>query len=185
MRLDRSCAGLSTAQERRLELSIIPSGSDEDLVLAGEFLRSWHLAGPFPGRFSSDHLDGEARFSQDQELPHSLQVVIEPLMHADCLGMLLGQASNSVAYAQAVIASPIEQEATLALGSDDGIAVWLNGELLLSRLDIARGHAPDQEHVRVRLLSGRNRLLLKVSQYAGMWGFSARFTSLVRQVRAS
>lgn len=62
--------------------------------------------------------------------------------------------------------------ATLALGSDDAIKVWWNGELIREHL-IGRGAAPDQELLTVTLQPGSNTLLLKISNGGGPAGFVA------------
>jgi glucose/arabinose dehydrogenase len=56
----------------------------------------------------------------------------------------------------------------LSLGSDDGIAVWLNGERMLAN-DTVRAAAPDQERVLLKLRPGTNRLLIKVTNRGGEW----------------
>lgn len=58
----------------------------------------------------------------------------------------------------------------ISLGSDDGLKVWFNGQLLLSR-DIIRGCEPSQEHLTLQLKPGKNTLLLKICQGAGDWAF--------------
>lgn len=59
---------------------------------------------------------------------------------------------------------------TASLGSDDGIEVWLNEEKILSR-DVPRGVAPDQDRAVLNLVEGENRLLLKIHNRAGGFGF--------------
>jgi len=66
---------------------------------------------------------------------------------------------------------------TASLGSDDGIAVWLNGEQILAK-DVARGVAPDQERVALDLKSGVNGLLLKIYNMRGGHGFYFAMQSL-------
>jgi formylglycine-generating enzyme required for sulfatase activity len=61
----------------------------------------------------------------------------------------------------------------VSLGSDDGLAVWLNGQQLLAR-DVARGPAPDQDRVSLPLRPGPNELLLKIYNRGGGHGFYFR-----------
>jgi formylglycine-generating enzyme required for sulfatase activity len=61
----------------------------------------------------------------------------------------------------------------ISLGSDDGLAVWLNGEPLLAK-NVARGPAPDQDRVSLSLKAGQNRLLLKIYNQGGGHGFYFR-----------
>ncbi|MFM1871130.1 MAG: hypothetical protein RL398_552 [Planctomycetota bacterium] len=58
----------------------------------------------------------------------------------------------------------------ISLGSDDGLRVWCNGELLLSR-DVRRGAAPDQDAVTLALRTGDNELLLEIDNTGGIGGF--------------
>jgi CubicO group peptidase (beta-lactamase class C family) len=81
--------------------------------------------------------------------------------------------TNVVAYAYTVIESSGAGKALLALGRDDGIRIWLNGALVHDRLS-PRGVVKDEELVPVTLRKGDNRLLLKVEQGMGGWGFVLR-----------
>ncbi len=56
----------------------------------------------------------------------------------------------------------------LSLGSDDTLTVFFNGEKLLHE-DQVRSAAPDQSRVELKVKPGKNRLLLKIGQYAGGW----------------
>jgi hypothetical protein len=86
----------------------------------------------------------------------------------------VGNAQNAVAYLKAKIWSPKGQPATLLLGSDDGVKVWLNGKLVHSN-NASRGVSPDQDKITVTLKEGTNELLLKVTNGAGDWGAAVRF----------
>jgi hypothetical protein len=61
------------------------------------------------------------------------------------------------------------------IGSDDGIAVWLNREQLLN-VDAERRYALEQERVKATLQRGVNCILLKITQRKGEWGFIFRIT---------
>lgn len=176
------------AEARRRTLAAMPARhrillSRRDLTDAvddGDFIRRWHVFGPFPKPFGRDYLDGEARFSEAGEMDPECWGLKEINLAnlANCLCELYGPVTNCFLYACTVLDSPVEQSADLLLGSDDGIAVCLNGESLLRNLDVTRGLTVDQERVKVRLMAGRNVLLLKITQYGGNWGFSARFDGL-------
>lgn len=96
---------------------------------------------------------------------------------------LLGHAEIAVAYARTVIMSNSRRRVRLTLGSDDGIAAWLNGKEVF-RLEAARGAEPGQNTVMLSLRKGHNELLLKVDQKNGAWGFYAQIpgTAGVRSV---
>jgi hypothetical protein len=77
------------------------------------------------------------------------------------------------AYLRATIDSPIEHEAVLELGSDDGIKVWLDGAEVHGN-NVFRGHRPAQDTVPVTLRKGPNSLMLKIVEEGGGWAASAR-----------
>ncbi|HTY57398.1 MAG TPA: putative Ig domain-containing protein, partial [Bacteroidota bacterium] len=58
----------------------------------------------------------------------------------------------------------------ISLGSDDGIKVWLDGTQALSH-DVYRGAQPDQEELDLTLSRGEHRLLLKINNGQGDFGF--------------
>lgn len=89
------------------------------------------------------------------------------------ISALVGHRDDAVAYAFTTIHSPRAQTATLFLGSDDGIKVWLNGKVVfrMSRLRVLK---QDEDQVKVNLRKGVNALLLKITQDRGPWGFSCR-----------
>ena len=78
--------------------------------------------------------------------------------------------ANCSTYLFRTIHSGIEQERELSIGSDDSFKIWLNGKLVSDKY-ITRGLAPDQDQVKVRLAKGENKLLFKVSNGGGGYGF--------------
>jgi hypothetical protein len=61
------------------------------------------------------------------------------------------------------------------MGSDDGIACWVNGRRI-HLVNAARGLTVDQDAVKARIEAGRNKILLKISNGGGDWGFAFRIT---------
>ena len=78
--------------------------------------------------------------------------------------------ANCSTYLFRTIHSGIEQEQELSIGSDDSFKIWLNGKLVADKY-ITRGLAPNQDQVKVRLAKGENKLLFKVSNGGGGYGF--------------
>ena len=78
--------------------------------------------------------------------------------------------ANCSTYLFRTIHSGIEQERELSIGSDDSFKIWINGKLVADKY-ITRGLAPDQDKVKVRLAKGENKLLFKVSNGGGGYGF--------------
>jgi HEAT repeat protein len=78
-----------------------------------------------------------------------------------------------VAYARTWIHSDEAQAASLEIGSDDGVKVWLNHQLVHTN-NVIRALKPGSDKVSVNLNSGWNELLLKITQYNHGWEFCAR-----------
>jgi lysophospholipase L1-like esterase len=182
--LDRARDQLLTPEARRFLLHVVATEEAGEPVEDGEFISQWSCLGPFPKPFTTDRLGGEAAFTAR---PAHLGAPWQPLeLNLGALGnelnLFLGPHTQCFAYVATTINSPVAQEAELLVGSDDGVAVWLNGEQRLDDLNVARAVAPDQERVPVRLRAGANVLLLKISQLEGNWGFCARFAGLSQPV---
>ncbi|MBM3475812.1 MAG: hypothetical protein FJX75_21300 [Armatimonadetes bacterium] len=77
---------------------------------------------------------------------------------------------GAIAYFHRVLTADRAMETNLYLGSDDGLAVFLNGERIHAN-DVPRGPAPDQDVVKAKLQAGDNDLLLKIVNRTGGWGY--------------
>ncbi len=71
--------------------------------------------------------------------------------------------------------------AILALGSNDGVRVWLNGRRLWD-FPHGRGLTLDEDLLPVVLEPGLNRLLLKIEERGNRWGFACRLLPLRQDV---
>ncbi|MCZ6795021.1 MAG: DUF1549 domain-containing protein, partial [Planctomycetota bacterium] len=80
---------------------------------------------------------------------------------------------NAATYLYRTIDVEDDTSLKLSLGSDDTIQVWINGDSVLSK-EVYRGVAPDQEMVTLPLRKGTNRLLLKITNGSGGYGFYFR-----------
>jgi len=80
---------------------------------------------------------------------------------------------NVVAYAFATVARRESGPVVLGLGSDDGVKVWINGRLVHEYI-AERAARADEDLVEVALKAGENRILVKVEQGTGGWGFLFR-----------
>ena len=82
-------------------------------------------------------------------------------------------------YAVAYAALDFESdggERFFRMGSDDGLRVWINGKLVVD--DHAhRAIDPNSNSFRAVLKKGTNRILVKVCQGTGEWGFTLRETT--------
>jgi pimeloyl-ACP methyl ester carboxylesterase len=84
-----------------------------------------------------------------------------------------GRVENALAYAYVNIEWKEAGKALLCLGSDDGVKVWLNNEEVHRSL-VLRGINIDEDAVEVNMKAGVNKLLIKVQQGIGDWGFALR-----------
>jgi len=75
-----------------------------------------------------------------------------------------------VAYAVTYVNSPVDQEAVLSCGSDDGIKAWFNGKEVIAD-NAERGAAPGQDKAKIALKKGWNTALVKITQGGYGWGF--------------
>jgi alpha-glucosidase len=97
-----------------------------------------------------------------------------------------GRFEDTVAYAAVIVESDADRDALLAIGSDDGVAAFLNGERVHEN-HVGRSYQSQADKVPLRLRKGDNLLLLKISQGVHSWAFGAhlqaRDGSLLRGVR--
>ena len=82
--------------------------------------------------------------------------------------------TNAVAYAHLYLHAPAATACSLVFGANDGIRVWVNGEQIFQQRMRRTAVDPDQNTVGITLRAGWNRLLVKVDQESGGWGFFMR-----------
>jgi len=78
---------------------------------------------------------------------------------------------NIAVYLYRTISATTARELPVALGSDDTLTVWLNGEKLLAH-NTGRACVLGDERLMLKLRAGTNELLLKVCQGGGPSGFA-------------
>ncbi len=78
--------------------------------------------------------------------------------------------SNVCGYVRTAVWSENEQSALLTLGSDAGVKVWLNGQVVHAA-NLSRGITCGEDKAAVTLKAGWNTLLLKITQGGGGCGF--------------
>jgi len=100
------------------------------------------------------------------------------------LHQLLQPNEQAVAYGLTYLYSPDDRQVTLLLGSDDGLRLWVN-DLLVHTNPSYRGAYPDQDRVRVNLKAGWNKILIKVLQGGGAWGYYLRIPDPKNEFRWS
>jgi hypothetical protein len=76
-----------------------------------------------------------------------------------------------VAYARVDVEADADCALRLSMGSDDGLAVFLDGKRVLAK-DVRRGLRPGEDELLVELARGRHQLLFKVTQEGGDFGLA-------------
>lgn len=166
--------------------------SDEVTQLAGEtvnhierrrdYIADWQYAGPctrdktgggelFDVAFKPEPGGTEGAELEWQAVPDS--AVVEGMI-VDFLKFIPG--NDACAYIKTGLWSGSNQEVRLEVGSDDGVKVWLNNEIVHAN-NVMRGLTPGQDVFTGHLRKGWNSLLLKITQGGGDWRASCRVRS--------
>ncbi len=82
-----------------------------------------------------------------------------------------GRVTKACGYLYRLIEAPRDMEMPVRMGSDDGLRVWLNGDLIVD-VNAERSMTPDSDQPTLKLRKGPNHLLVKVSQGAGEWQYT-------------
>lgn len=90
------------------------------------------------------------------------------------LGDFCDEADYGVCYAFVRVYATEQKACQLWMGYDDGARVWLNGDEVIYDNRYG-GFEADMTKTNVTLQAGENRLLIKISEWMGDHGFSARF----------
>lgn len=179
---DRDGDGVGDAEDTCPDVS---NGPDTVLALDDDgYVVTWLGAGPFTGDASTGDCRPaeDARVGEDGEdfAPSpgaaagdvAWDVNFLSSYHFDLLGYASVDAPRE-AYGMVYLDSPSARTATLAVGADDGVFAWWNGEQVLD-VSSCQGVVADQFQASVEVAEGVNTLLLKVRDQGGGWGLSAR-----------
>jgi len=157
-----------------------------------DFIRHWLVLGEFPNPDGHKGMDidylvehgGEAHIQPTAGMTHKRPDGSEAVWtdynsdvdQIDFLKALNGRpTTNVVAYAFTTVQQPKAGNVLLALGSDDGVSVWVNGKRIHYN-PVSRGLTLDEDQVEVAMNSGPNQVLVKVDQGIGGWAFALRIT---------
>jgi arylsulfatase A-like enzyme len=144
-------------------------------------VRDWRVIGPFPARADGHSLDTpvglEAAVVAGRPLAVEapavdLRAIAGARGFVD-LDQVLGRHEHAIAYAVYEWREPQARTATLGCGSDDGVRCWLDGRELLA-VDRQRAYRVAEDRVPVTLAPGPHRLVLKIINYTGGWGFGVQ-----------
>lgn len=82
---------------------------------------------------------------------------------------------HCVLYLKTRVHVPAAQPVLLAIGSDDGLKLWVNGDLVHAN-NAVRGLTPGQDRAAARLREGWNDFFVKLTQHTVGCGLSLRLT---------
>lgn len=147
------------------------------------FIKEWNLIGPFnapdmtclqTSYFPENEIDLSKRYSGKKGVSVGWEKI-----QADQTGYIrlenkIDPPENAIVYGYVNVHSPVDLKTVLLVGSDDGVRVWLNDGLVHTN-PAYRGAYPDQDQIPVALKKGWNKLLIKVLQGSGGWGYYVRF----------
>ena len=171
-----------------IDRAIATTDDTEVRLMAGEaashidrnvgFITQWVIAGPF----SKEGINGSAIFDEvfapepgSDDGPTDWKPAPDPVSGSAGIFNLLeiGSGNDRCAYARTQVLSNKARDALLQIGSDDGVKVWLNGQIVHEN-NAMRGLTLNQDQVSIRLEEGLNTLLLKITQGGGDWRFACR-----------
>jgi hypothetical protein len=155
------------------------------------FITDWNLIGPFDAPNMSylqvayppeKEIDVNKTYSGKGKAPlHWKKIQAEPSGFMR-LENRISPSERGIVYGQVYVFSPENRETLMLVGSDDGVRIWLNQDLIHTN-PAYRGAYPDQDHVPVTLKKGWNTLLIKVLQGGGGWGYYVRFVDPEGEIR--
>jgi len=181
-----------------LLLATTPLAAGETKVLTPDgFIPVWTVAGPFPaeikdpmgesrGGYYHDFLAaaGGERYATpaagDRIELDSANGIVWKNASPNSAGVLdfislfaIEPGRLGIAYAFCLLNSATDQDVVLKVGSNDGVRIWLN-ENLVHDHHAARALVVGEDPVPVRLKKGQNRLLGKVENLGGSWALSVQ-----------
>ncbi|MHC4461785.1 MAG: HEAT repeat domain-containing protein [Planctomycetota bacterium] len=147
-----------------------------------DYLTAWQVSGPYTkGEADGSELFDIAFAPEESDAGDVVWRIMPVGTNKDRpwlmeLDKALG-GNNRAAYLRNKVWSVKSQKVRLELGSDDGIKVWLNGQLVYAN-NVTRAAGAGQDKVEVTLKQGWNLLLLKITQSGGEWAACARLRRL-------
>jgi hypothetical protein len=179
---DEKAAGMEIAF---VGLSLNPSSP--------RFIMEWNLVGPFSAADMNDLQtvyppEKEADLTKKYKGKNDAEVGWRTVQAGPTgyvrLDELVQPNEQVLAYGLAYVFSPDDRQASVLLGSDDGVRVWVNDELVHTN-PAYRPAAPDQDRFSANLKKGWNKVLIKVLQGSGGWGYYFRFSDPRGELRWS
>ena len=185
-------------QNKSVSLKFVVSGKDQKstgyevgldafvLEPRRTYIPEWYVIGPFPNPLDAKKnrlgLDTPYPPETDADIAKTYQgagqkpvgwVLVKTPPHGNIDLTRFEPNELVVAYAMTHIYSPKEQTVLLFIGTDDGGKVLLNDKEVFRKL-VIRGAGADQDTVVLHLSQGWNKLVMKIENNYGGFGFFAR-----------
>jgi CubicO group peptidase (beta-lactamase class C family) len=160
----------------------------------GSFMQRWLVLGPIPvSQEESKNKDFDTQKAVFEQEPFPLEefdnvregksvkiagkAYVWKKLNSDDIVVDLDKqysgADYAIAYACADITLESPEKVLFGIGSDDAVKVWLNRKLVHQNW-VARPVNPDEDLVTLNLKKGNNRMIIKIQEIAGQWGFCCR-----------
>ena len=173
-----------------------PVFGQKEKVVLNEFITNWNLLGPLPLGKIDNELSHNPGFETDflaqyggernpkVKVGKTVKVGSNKLKWIEytspntiiSLDKAISTRSNVAAYAYKEIFVEREGTYTLALGTNDGGRLWVNGTQVWDHKE-ARGCIPDSDFIPVVFKQGINKILLKIEEKGNSWEFCMRILS--------
>ena len=152
---------------------------------AEEFVKDWQVAGPFSRKGVAGINLFDIKFGPEKSKDYADWSDISVGDVGSDAGLVdleeFYNAENCLAYLRTYVWSDKDQKVLLELGSDDGIKVWVNYELVHEN-NVVRGHEHAQDVAEANLAEGWNTILMKITQGIGGWSASLVVTDPNRKI---
>jgi putative membrane-bound dehydrogenase-like protein len=178
-------------------ISIMPDNlaaalTEDELVDMVEYLATlktptltpdaWNIVGPFANDANDTDLDTAYAPEKEKAIDLSANYqgksgtvrwrTVRPNAqgYVDLVEHYGSESQQITSYLYREVESPKDQDATILLGNDDGVKLWVNGTEVFSNRDHVSA-APEQHKVPAKLKKGPNTILMKIVNGGGPHGF--------------
>jgi putative membrane-bound dehydrogenase-like protein len=175
------------ASQKKLMISIMPEDivaalSEDELIDLVAYLATLQTAaitpsefkiiGPFPGKDMLDALNAKNSIETETMFKPIWMKTIRPDAkgYFDLAAFHGDKANNSASYMYAEFESPLDQDAEILLGPDDGAKLWVNDKEVF-KTEETRAATPGAHKIAIKLKKGSNAILLKVANGNNPHGF--------------
>ena len=174
----------------RVDAKVLRKSWDDAQAKAGaDYIQQWQIIGPFLSpepnqislalrapveddyaRRSDGTIDPKVTFKAGDQTLRWKPAAVSSKSGLVNLAREIGPFEYCAAYAYAEVESIHPRETVLRCGSDDGIQIWLNGQVVHQN-DTTRGYHAGDDEAPIHLRAGVNRILVKITNGASAWGF--------------